>query len=109
MEHPGEFIAEVRRRHGISQQQLAIRAGTTQSAISRLEQGARSPSIATVERLLLVMGEQLDLRTVPLEGIHDADQVRRTRRLSMEQRLEQAFAWNSFAHEILGQARRRSL
>lgn len=83
----------VRRRHGITQAQLALRAGTTQTAISRLERGARSPTADTLRRLLLVMGEDLDLRSRRLQGTHDPDHLRAERALTPSQRLERAFAW----------------
>ncbi|MDP9227535.1 MAG: helix-turn-helix domain-containing protein, partial [Actinomycetota bacterium] len=41
---PGQLLREARRRHGVSQKRLAIRAGTTQSAISRIEGDRVSPS-----------------------------------------------------------------
>jgi len=56
---PGQILREARRRHEVSQQELAIRAGTTQSAISRIEKNRVSPSIETLEKLLFVLGEDL--------------------------------------------------
>jgi transcriptional regulator with XRE-family HTH domain len=56
---------EARRRHGLNQEALARRAGTSQGHISKIERGAVSPSISTVERLLAVMGERLELAAVP--------------------------------------------
>jgi transcriptional regulator with XRE-family HTH domain len=40
---------------------LAIRAGTTQSAISRIEQERGSPTVRTLAELLRLMGEDLVL------------------------------------------------
>jgi transcriptional regulator with XRE-family HTH domain len=48
---PGELIKRRRQRHGLSQRILALRAGTDQAAISRIERGDISPSVETVERL----------------------------------------------------------
>ena len=45
----GELIA-ARVRAGLTQTQLAQRMGTTQSAIARLESGARLPSVKTILR-----------------------------------------------------------
>jgi len=59
------LIRETRLRHGLSQACLARRASTTQKQISRIESGRISPSVATVARLLLAMGERLELRAVP--------------------------------------------
>src|SRR6266508_2466889 len=57
----GELLRTVRRRHGLSQAQLAARARTSQAAISRIERGLVSPSIATLATLLDLMGEELVL------------------------------------------------
>lgn len=58
---PGDLLREVRRRKKVSQKELAERASTTQSAISRLEKGERSPTIRQLAKLLAAMGEDLVL------------------------------------------------
>jgi transcriptional regulator with XRE-family HTH domain len=58
---PGQLLREARARHGVSQKQLAMRASTTQSAISRLERDAVSPSIETLRELLYLLGEDMTL------------------------------------------------
>jgi transcriptional regulator with XRE-family HTH domain len=58
---PGQLLKEARRRHGVSQKRLAMRAGTTQSAISRIERDRVSPSIDTLRELLYLLGEDLTL------------------------------------------------
>jgi transcriptional regulator with XRE-family HTH domain len=88
-----DLIRAVRVHRRLSQAQLAIRAGTTQTAISRLERGQRSPSVQTLRRLLLVMGEDLALESRPLEGTHDPDHLRAERKLSPAQRLTRALDW----------------
>lgn len=60
---PGQLVQEARRRHGVSQKQLAMRAGTTQSAISRFERDRISSSVATLRELLYLLGEDLTLGT----------------------------------------------
>lgn len=89
----GDLLRVVRRRRGLSQAQLALRAGTTQTAISRLERGARSPTTETLRKLLLVMGDELELRPRPLKGRFDPAHLRAERLLTPRQRLERAFAW----------------
>ncbi len=88
-----ELLRSIRVRHGLTQAQLATRAGTTQTAISRLERDERSPTIETLRRLLLVMGEDLDLRSRRIKGEHDPAHLRAERALTPAQRLERAFAW----------------
>jgi transcriptional regulator with XRE-family HTH domain len=58
---PGELLREARQRHGVSQKRLAIRASTTQSAISRIERDRVSPSVETLRELLYLLGEDLTL------------------------------------------------
>jgi transcriptional regulator with XRE-family HTH domain len=87
------LLRTVRTRRGLTQAQLARRAGTTQTAISRLERGARSPTVQTLRRLLIVMGEDLDLVARPLPGAHDPAHLAAERALSPAARLERAFAW----------------
>ncbi len=58
---PGELLRDARKRRGVSQQGLAVRAGTTQSAISRIERDRVSPSIETLRELLYLLGEDLML------------------------------------------------
>lgn len=53
-------VAEQRKAHGLSQQELAALTGTTQSAIARLESGGRPPRIDT----LLRIAEALDCELV---------------------------------------------
>jgi transcriptional regulator with XRE-family HTH domain len=104
--HPGAFIRAARCSAGITQAQLAIRAGTSQAAISRLERGGSSPSFAMLDRLLRMMGRRLELGTSPssCDDI-DIEEIRRARDMAIEQRLQRAFAWNAFAARISGIAR----
>ena len=61
MNTPGELLREARRKHGVSQTRLAIRASTTQSAISRIERDHVSPSVETLRDLMHMLGEDLVL------------------------------------------------
>ena len=65
------LLREVRRRHGLTQRQLAARARTSQAAISRIERGLVSPSVETLARLLDLMGEELRLDAEPIDYGHD--------------------------------------
>jgi transcriptional regulator with XRE-family HTH domain len=104
----GELIRGARRRHGLSQRRLALRAGASQAWISRLERNEVSPSIESLQRLLLVMGEGLQLGTERLRGDDDDQQWREIHRArSMAERLEHAFDATGFASELRGAAGRR--
>ena len=58
---PGQLIRDARRSAGLSQQALASRMGTTQSAIAGLESDRSSPRVSTVERALRACGQELTL------------------------------------------------
>ena len=63
----GELVREGRKRAGLTQVELAGRAGTTQSAIARLESGRTSPALEQVERLLRLCGFQLVIELAPYD------------------------------------------
>ncbi len=71
-----ELLRHARRRHGLTQEQLATRARTSQAAISRIERGLVSPSVATLASLLDLMGEELRLSTEPIDYGHDVTLLR---------------------------------
>jgi ribosome-binding protein aMBF1 (putative translation factor) len=58
-------VAERRRRHGLSQAELAKRTGTTQSAIARLESGHRPPRIDTLLRIARALEADLVVELRP--------------------------------------------
>ena len=92
----GELLREARRRHGITQQQLAIRARTSQAAVSRIERDVVSPSIATLAGLLEMLNEELVLETREIDWGHDRTLIRENLKCSIEQRIaNQANAANA--------------
>ena len=56
----GQLVRRCRLRSNLSQEQLGKIAGTTQSAISRLESGTTVPSFDRVADLVELMGLSLD-------------------------------------------------
>jgi transcriptional regulator with XRE-family HTH domain len=74
----GELVREARKRAGLTQAELAARAGTTQSAIARLESGRTTPALEQVERLLRLCGFQLVVSLAPYD---DSDIVQAEARL----------------------------
>lgn len=96
----GTLIRDRRRANGLTQAQLALRAGSTQAAISRLERGELSPTIDTVERLLAVMGEQAEVVVRRSELDCDPKRLRALRTRSPAERLAQAIAWNRLAGQV---------
>jgi len=57
----GAVLREARRRAGLSQVQLAGRAGVTQSVISAYESGHRQPSLPTLAALVEAAGFDLEV------------------------------------------------
>lgn len=95
-----ELIRTTRKRHGLSQQRLARRIGTRQSAISRLERGDISPTVETLELLLNAMGEQLELTGRPIARRYDPLHRRANAKRSPEERLALAISWNRMAGRL---------
>jgi predicted nucleotidyltransferase/DNA-binding XRE family transcriptional regulator len=56
-------LRQARTRAGLSQAEVAKRAGTSQPALARYETGAALPTIPTLERLLSGCGQRLELRS----------------------------------------------
>jgi len=97
---PGQLIRETRIKHVLSQTRLALRAGTRQSAISRLEKDEISPSFETLEHLMNVMGESLVLDSTPLEGRFDPLHLKASGERPPRERLELAISWNRTAGQL---------
>jgi uncharacterized protein len=55
------LIREARRDAGLSQRELARRAGTSQPTLARYERGHAVPTLATLERILAAAGKRLRL------------------------------------------------
>lgn len=55
----GREIIELRRKRGISQQELAERVNTKRNNISRVERGEQNLTIGTMYRLVNALGEKL--------------------------------------------------
>jgi transcriptional regulator with XRE-family HTH domain len=100
---PGTLIRDARRRQGISQRRLAARAGTTQSAISRIEKDRISPSVETLSRLLDLLGEELSLGATRTEdtGI-DLTLNEGNLRLSPTERIDRGLGFADFVREGRG-------
>jgi ribosome-binding protein aMBF1 (putative translation factor) len=76
-----ERVAERRKAWGVSQKGLAELCGTTQSAIARLERGARPPRIDTLARIAAALDCELVIelrpRTNPPQGTKKEEQDER--------------------------------
>lgn len=61
MEAVGHTLRQARKAAGLTQSELARRAGTRQGAISAYETGQRDPTVGTLRRLLNATGHELEL------------------------------------------------
>jgi transcriptional regulator with XRE-family HTH domain len=57
----GNLLREARLRHGLSQEDLAIRAGAASLVVSDIETDRVSPTVEMLDELLELLGEDLDL------------------------------------------------
>lgn len=67
----GRMVAANRLDRGMSQQELAVLCGTTQSAIARLERGARPPRLDTLMRIADALDADLVLEMRLREQLDD--------------------------------------
>jgi len=95
----GDLIREARKRAALTQRELAERAGTTQSAIARLESGRVDPGFERVRTLMRLCGFNL---LVALDPWDDSDiwQASRLLRGTPEQRFDNLVSFAALAHEM---------
>lgn len=94
-----DLIREARKRSRLTQAQLAALAGTTQSAIARLESGRTAPSFDDVIRMLRLMGLDLDFMLVPRDD-SDWIQAQRLIGLTPEERMVRLAHWLSAVEQL---------
>ena len=87
--HGNDLVREARKRARLTQRELAEKAGTTQSAIARLESGKTRPAFDEVMRLVRLCGMDLDFMLVVRDD-SDRAQAERLAGLSPAQRLARA-------------------
>jgi transcriptional regulator with XRE-family HTH domain len=90
----GQLLRETRRRHGLTQSQLAARARTSQAAISRIERDLVSPSVETLTTLLDLMGEELVLEGRAIDYGHEPTLLHLNLNISPEARIERQASWS---------------
>jgi transcriptional regulator with XRE-family HTH domain len=82
----GSSLRYARRRAGLTQRELAARTGVPQPAIARIERGAISPRVATLDRLLAGTGDELGLAVRIGDGV-DRSLIRASVARTPEQRI----------------------
>lgn len=101
----GQLIRETRHRNGLSQERLARRTGTRQSAISRLEADEISPGVETLDLLMRAMGERLEIAGTSPERDYDPAHRRATAERSLSERLALGISWNRMAGRLAAAGR----
>lgn len=97
----GNLIRVARRQSGLSQRELARKAGTSQAAIAVYEAGKRSPTLETLVRITRAAGFELRIR---MEGLDDHDEWLARYEAGLPPAL--VAAWRARDRELLDQARR---
>jgi|GEM_PF-1181675 len=108
IDSPGVLVRQHRRQLGLSQRSLALRAGTTQAAVSRIERGLTAPTWETVRALLLAMGHEPELHARRLSGRWDPVHLTALRQRSPAERLELAISANRLAGRLRDAGREAS-
>jgi len=60
-----QIIQRARTQAQLSQRELASRAQTTQSVVARIESGKTTPTVDTVERLIVAAGFDINIEITP--------------------------------------------
>ncbi|MDP9467646.1 MAG: helix-turn-helix domain-containing protein [Chloroflexota bacterium] len=83
------MLRHARRGAGLTQRQLAERAGVPQATVGRIEAELITPRVDTLDKLLRAAGQELTAWPRPGIGI-DRSQIRALLRLTPAQRLDLA-------------------
>ncbi|MDQ3659574.1 MAG: helix-turn-helix domain-containing protein [Actinomycetota bacterium] len=97
----GNLIKLARLEGGLSQRELARRAGTSQATMSAYETGRKSPSLETLSRIVRAAGQDLRIR---LERLDDHDEWAAAYEASLPP--DQLSNWRAREKELIDQAQR---
>ena len=98
---PGALVRNARLAAGLTQRELALRTGTTQSAVARLENDQTNPTVETLEAMLHATGHRLALAAEAFEpaGI-DESLIRKNLEMPMGERILTAASLYEFGREL---------
>ena len=94
----GDLLREARRRAGLSQAELARRAGKPTSVVGRWERGEVKPSLETLRDMIRACGLELGFRLSAYDDAQDSV-ISAALDLSPEERLAQLESWAEFILE----------
>ena len=100
------MLRDARLRAGLGQAELARRAATTQTYVSRVERGVTVPSLPTLERLLAAIGLRLmpQIEAVSTGNMGSAALRREYLASTPEQRIDEAMTLSAFLTGIAAEA-----
>ena len=98
--NPAELIKQLRSQHALSQRELAYRAGTSQSAIARIEAGDEDVSWSRLRSILAAMGDEPVLDSKRLASRYELHDLMRDRAMSPEVRLGNGIRFNTFGSKM---------
>ena len=99
------MVRWARRRAGLSQRELAERAGVPQSTVARIESGAVDPRASTLRALLRAC--EVDLEAMPVIGRGiDVSLIREDLKKSPRERLDDGAIAAENTARLVGSARR---
>lgn len=87
-----ELLKMARKRAGLTQKQLAEKAGTTQPSVARWEAGEREPGFDTVQRLIRACDLEMSVSLNQID-LHDLGLALGTREMTPGQRVENMLEW----------------
>lgn len=97
---PAELIRERRIAHGLTQRELAYRAGTSQSAIARVESGGEDITWKRLRSILAAMGDEPVVEAKRLPHRYELHDLMETRSMSPEARLANGIRFNALGSRL---------
>jgi transcriptional regulator with XRE-family HTH domain len=94
-------------RKGVTQRALALRAGTSQSAIARIERGDEDVTWSRFRELMVSLGEEPLLDSRPLQSRYDAGDLQAQRAMGMRSALEGGLDFDELLSEMAVQVQGR--
>lgn len=98
-------LRAARHAAGLTQAEVARRAGTTQSAVARAEQPGANPRLETLQRMAQAVGHEVVLQPWTVAQV-DGSQLRERLRLSPRERLKNFSASQRSLDHLRAAARR---
>ena len=77
-------LREARRRAGLTQREMASRAGVRQPVVAAYESGRREPTIPMLRKLLRATGHDLDLGLRPAHRLADPERANARLQLALD-------------------------